>query len=469
MEAFLSRTYFNVAHPAGYSGVKKLRQAAQDAGFKDASYGKVRAWLHRQDTYALTRPAIRKFKRSRVVQAGLNLQWTMDLADLSKIRDENDDYAYILAVMDQFSRQLYTRPLRAKKPELVVQALVDIIETSGNQPKTLLSDPGGEFRARKVTAFCDKYGIKQFFTSNETKSSSIERLLRTVKAKLFRHMMEHQHNRWVDILVKATQAYNLTPHSSINMAPNDVTVQNQELVRFYQAQARIRRYRSQVAGGRKQAAHSQTAGDSKGSASTSSKPGSKVASIPRPRRRPKSLYKVGDLVRITRLKHIFAKDYDHNYTMELFSIQAVLYRDGVPVYRLKSAFDDEVLEGLFYAQELLRAYKPADDMYKVGSILKTRGSRAYVDWLHYPPKYRSWVSLSSIKDLPGVQERLKAKKSKDIHALHKVKAPSNTVDQRVTRARATIPPSSTRVTRARATNPPSSTRVLRSSGRALKQ
>jgi hypothetical protein len=54
----------------------------------------------------------------------------------------------------------------------------------------------------------------------------------------------------------------------------------------------------------------------------------------------------------------------------------------------------EILEGIFYAEELQKVIK-TDDVYKIEPILKKRkmGQRVQylVKWLGYPESFNSWI------------------------------------------------------------------------------
>ena len=63
-----------------------------------------------------------------------------------------------------------------------------------------------------------------------------------------------------------------------------------------------------------------------------------------------SRFKVGDRVRISKLKNIFAKGYTPNWSTEIFIVDKV--NDTVPyTYNLKDLNDEEII-GSFYDKEL---------------------------------------------------------------------------------------------------------------------
>lgn len=102
--------------------------------------------------------------------------------------------------------------------------------------------------------------------------------------------------------------------------------------------------------------------------------------------------KVGDYVRISRLKNVFEKGH-FNWTEEVFKISEV--RDTNPTtYKLEDLMNDPI-EGSFYRQELkLIKYNPKD-IFRVEKILKynKNKTKAFVKWMGYPSKFDSWVTL----------------------------------------------------------------------------
>ena len=77
-------------------------------GFKTGEERQVaKHWLYSQEAYVLGRQAPhgkRKFIRGKTISSGIDDLWQMDLADLTDKMDENDDYRFMLTVIDVFSR-----------------------------------------------------------------------------------------------------------------------------------------------------------------------------------------------------------------------------------------------------------------------------------------------------------------------------------------------------------------------------
>ena len=108
-------------------------------------------------------------------------------------------------------------------------------------------------------------------------------------------------------------------------------------------------------------------------------------------------FKIGDQVRISKIKRKFEKGYLPNFSKEIFTIGKTIARSPT-VYKLKDS-DGEELKGAIYDKELQKVSKH-DDIYEVEEILKKRGKgknvQYLVKWLDYPSKFNSWVPASEI-------------------------------------------------------------------------
>ncbi len=74
-------------------------------------------------------------------------------------------------------------------------------------------------------------------------------------------------------------------------------------------------------------------------------------------------FKVGDVVRISKVRGPFAKGYEQNYTEEFFTRISCIPRQPL-VYRLKD-YDGDVIEGVFYEEELQKIIVSKNKSFKV--------------------------------------------------------------------------------------------------------
>ena len=122
-------------------------------------------------------------------------------------------------------------------------------------------------------------------------------------------------------------------------------------------------------------------------------------------RQTKSDIKIGDQVRISKVKSIFAKGYLPNWTEEIFTVDSINRKNKPITYKLKD-YQGEVIEGSFYRQEI-EPVLHEDDLYVVEKILKTqtRGGEkwCFVKWVGYPSTMNSWVRKTDIVSLKNRQ------------------------------------------------------------------
>jgi transposase InsO family protein len=185
MDEYLSSVYYDSKRAGGLGGVERLYRDVKEEGKLKISRKKIKEWLMKQDTYTLHKPMRRHFRRNRVIVGGIDQQWQMDLADLQSMQKFNDGYRYLLVCIDVFSKYAWVVPLKNKTGPALVEAF-KIILASGRKPEKIMTDQGTEFLNRHFRALMKEEDIELYNTYNETKASIVERLIRTLKTKMWR-------------------------------------------------------------------------------------------------------------------------------------------------------------------------------------------------------------------------------------------------------------------------------------------
>jgi ribosomal protein L21E len=124
------------------------------------------------------------------------------------------------------------------------------------------------------------------------------------------------------------------------------------------------------------------------------------------KRAPKSKnlfhFKVGDQVKLSRMRGAFDKTYDEKWTGEIFSITRRRVKEDIPIYEIKSWNNDRV-EGTFYERELQKVIAAEDDVYNIESIIKKRKrggkTEVLVKWQGWGKEYNTWIDEDEMKDL----------------------------------------------------------------------
>lgn len=352
MSDTLKRVYYDLKHPAGYGSVRKLSKAT------GLSVENVKAWLKKQPTYTLHHQARKKYPTRQYIVHDIDEQWQADLADVSLLSRENGGYRYILTVIDIFSRFAWSRPLKTKRGDEVAVAFKDIFQ-GGRIPKRIQTDQGKEFENSHVRELFAEHNIELFSVKSAYKAAMVERFNRTLKHKLWRYFTSTNQRKWLDVLQDAVDSYNNSIHRIIKRKPAKVTQANVADMRQERQDARPR---------------------------------------------GKDNIRVGDTVRISKVKSVFDKGYLPNWTEEIFVVADVNRKYNPITYKLKDA-NNEVIEGSFYHYEIQPVSEPED--YLVEKVIRKerRGREMWylVKWYGYPASMNSWVRQRDVRQITNRQ------------------------------------------------------------------
>ena len=200
--------------------------------------------------------------------------WGADLADMKLLSRYNKGIRFLLCVIDIFSKYAWVVPLKDKKVVSIVKAFQSILKQSNRKPNKKWVDKGSEFYNASFKKWLQDNDIVMYSTNNEGKSVVAERFIRTLKSKIYKHMTSISKNVYIDNLNDIVNEYNNTYHNTIKMKPIDVKVNT-----YINTDKEINN------------------------------------------KDPK--FKVGDHVRISKYKNIFAKGYTPNWSEEIFVIKKV--------------------------------------------------------------------------------------------------------------------------------------------------
>ena len=181
-----------------------------------------------------------------------------------------------------------------------------------------------------------------YLIHNEGKSVVVERFIRTLKTKIYKYMTAISKNVYIDKLDDIVREYNNTYHRTIKMKPADVKdstyIDNEKEVND---------------------------------------------------KDPK--FKVGDHIRISKYKNIFAKGYTTNWSEEVFVITKI--KNTVQwTYGINDLNGEEII-GSFYEKEL---QKTNQKEFGIEKVIKRKGDKLYVKWKSYDNSFNSWIDKKKL-------------------------------------------------------------------------
>ena len=102
-------------------------------------------------------------------------------------------------------------------------------------------------------------------------------------------------------------------------------------------------------------------------------------------------FKVGDHVRISKHKNLFAKAYIQNWSEEDFVVSKI--KSTVPWTYVISELIGELITGSFYEKEL---QKTNQEKFRIEKVLKRKGDKLYVKWKGYDSRFNSWIDKKDL-------------------------------------------------------------------------
>ena len=352
----LSDIYYDLRKPESFSTLEALYKALKGKISKQV----INKWLSAQLTYTLHKPRRKNFKRNYYEVDNIDNNWESDLIDLVSLAKHNDNYKYILIIIDVFSKFIFAKPLKTKSAKEVTENIKNIINESARKPIYFLNDRGKEYENTTLKNYFKQIGVKHILPSNDiSKASVAERVIRSYKTILFKYLTSTLSYRYIDKIDEITSSLNKRFHRTIGRRPIDVNPDNILEVWQYVKQKRL-----------------------------------KAESL---KSRKKDKLCVGMFVRVSKRKNeVGDKMYLPNWSDEIFQIYKIIPHERT-IYKLKD-LENVPIEGVFYAEELQSITFSSDTLHRVDKILKQRkrgGVTQYlVSWRGY--KKPSWIYESEL-------------------------------------------------------------------------
>ena len=256
-------------------------------------------------------PRITKYRRERIIPLYKDETWSADVIDKSSLSKYNNNYKFILTVIDIFTKYAWAIPLKNNSGLSITNGFKTVL-SEGRKPEKLWVDRGSEFYNKTFKSLLKEYetgkaasGIELYSTYSDLKAVFIERFNRTILHIINKPMFINGDGNWVNILNDAVVTYNNNIHSTINMTPVDAS-NNPDKVKYTFSFKNIK---------------------------------------------PK--LNVGNYVRNADKRNSFSKGYTSNWNRELFKVNEVL-KTHPPTYKTED-INGEITEGKYYEQQQLKS------------------------------------------------------------------------------------------------------------------
>ncbi|KAF9752809.1 Gag-Pol polyprotein [Nosema granulosis] len=150
----------------------------------------------------------------------------IDLIDMRRYKDSNDQFSWILTIIDVYSKYAWAFPLLSKTSSEISKTLESLFYMLG-PPQILQSDNGKEFINADMKGLCDRFSISYKHSSPRHPQSQgqVERFNQTLTRYLQKHVFQEEMaenvsgKQWKKHLLKVVYDYNLAKHSATNKTP----------------------------------------------------------------------------------------------------------------------------------------------------------------------------------------------------------------------------------------------------------
>ena len=362
--------------PASFSSAKKLLAAAR-VERSDITLNDVKQYLSTQPSFTKHGFVPKTYRKSMVIVRAPGILLSSDLADFSNLKDHNNGFRYLIVFIDCYSRRLWAFPIKDKRGETVSKVLDDYLLHHHYNFSSLWVDRGKEYHNSHVEKICKKHDINMYSVMNyRVKASFSERVIRTIKSKLYRLFTHFNSYNYIDHLDSVVMAYNESRHVGLlGLTPNQVdnitdrdTLDNltkKMIKQKFGNYGAIKRRRHQL-----------------------------DLSL-------KDILPVNTYVRLLAINadHVFNKSYVPLFTEEVFAIESINLKENPITYRLRD-LNREIIEGRVYRNELKVAAKPT--LFDIEKIIqkkycrKTKKKLVLVKFIGYPDSFNLWLDAKDL-------------------------------------------------------------------------
>ena len=381
-DEFVQR-YLTPGHPSSFAGITKLKQIYKD----QLSEKQIKSFLRTIYAYSLHRQ-YNKPRKLRYNPFYCYRPRSLVMADLASmlywnstyLPDQNDDYKYIMVIIDCFSRRVFLSPMKQKHQNSSLTAIKALMEKIKSlhpyvYPRKMLTDRGTEFLNRPVKTYLSSVNIKLLTSATSTKASLAERVIRTLKGLIYRYLTQNETFKYIDKLSSLLDTYNNRPHRSLGKFTPFQADQQENTTAVLELH--IERYE-------------------------------KIRKAAIKRRSTEDILRPGQMVRIrNKISNAFRRGFHENFSSQYYEIVKVHKKMPNTMYSIKSMDTNQLHPARFY-REMLEPIN--SDEFRIERVLgrRLRGGKNQirVKWSHFGPAHNSWIDEDQItEDFDSINDR----------------------------------------------------------------
>jgi len=214
-----------------FPGLEKLIKLVQISN-PEISRSKIKTFLSKDLGTQLTQVQQQKHTEGHIVATKPDELWQFDIFDLSRYKQQNKEFRYLMACMDVFTRKAWVEPMRNKDSDNCAEAFDDIIKRNDNKaPRSMISDQDRAFIQGAFQKMVEKREIA--LNMNALKDHRalgiIDNFAKRIKDVLTKTFLRTKNTQWLDIIQKIVERYNKSSTAALHVVENlDESKQGEE-------------------------------------------------------------------------------------------------------------------------------------------------------------------------------------------------------------------------------------------------
>jgi hypothetical protein len=345
----LKENWNNVGSPVGFLGVNKIYDFYDHV----ISVKLIKKVLSSFESHSLMSEVHIPNKQNATIAFYPRDAFQIDIFYVNEISSDNDGINYIFSAIDIFTKRGFCVPQIKCNAESSISSMKIILNSINVRPKSIICDPGSEFKNAKFKKYLSNIGVNLIFSKSENKCSTVERFQKTIQRKIYLYITEYETRRFIHILDKILVNYNTTKHSFLGASPfsveTDKDLQNKVMILHARKNENVKKKKPQ--------------------------------------------FSIGDIVRVALKKSTFHRSYNLQRTYERFIVESVNTKLKIPRYGLKDENGNKI-DGYFSSYEMIRV-----DLSRYrATIIKSRSRNKQTQYLHsfkgYGPQFDLWLTIA---------------------------------------------------------------------------